>query len=105
MSLASFPGQCPGNEATMLAECHRSHDYVFHKIVFSLPVWTQVLTLTISRMMSCGWILSTPMAKGSVQCQSVVKCVVPSDVKTWIWWLKLSAMYILPELSNATSQG
>ena len=76
MSLASFPGQCPGNEARMLAECHRSHDYVFHKIVFSLPVWTQVLMLTISRMMSCGWILSTPMAKGSVQCQSVVKCVV-----------------------------
>ena len=73
-----IPRQCPGNEATMLPECHRSHDYitVYHKIVFSLPVWMQVLTLTISRTMSCGWILSTPMAKGSVQWQSVVKCLV-----------------------------
>lgn len=44
-------------------------------VVFSLPVWTLVLTLTISRMMSCGWILNTPMGKGSVQVQSVVKCV------------------------------
>lgn len=36
-------------------------------VVFFLPVWTQVLTLTISRMMSCGWTLNTPMGKGSVQ--------------------------------------
>ena len=62
-----IPAQCPGNEAAMLAECHMSVTCHMTIVVFFLPVWTQVLTLTISRMMSCGWTLNTPMGKGSVQ--------------------------------------